>query len=107
MIPAAMLCGACSQGIGPVVPQSEVERKMIGLLEKFDRWDENGDGKLDESELSEGLAGSEHTAEGVIDFYDSNGDHMVSLREAQAGYRRAAEAEQLDKAVKAARAAAR
>ena len=55
-----LLCGACSSGLGPVVPESPVERKMLGLLEKFDRWDDNGDGFLDDSELEMALKGTEH-----------------------------------------------
>jgi len=90
----ALLCGACSPGLGPVVPETPTERKMIGLLEKFDRWDDNGDGYLDERELAMGLEGSDHKPANVIVFYDTNGDGRISLREAQAGYSRAAEAEQ-------------
>jgi hypothetical protein len=93
LIPA-LLCGACSSGLGPVVPESPVERKMLGLLEKFDRWDDNGDGFLDESELEVALKGTEHSASRTIDFYDTNGDRRISLREAQAGYHRSEEAEQ-------------
>lgn len=93
LIPA-LLCGACSSGPGPVIPESAVERKMLGLLEKFDRWDDNGDGFLDEHELGMALEGTEHKPARVIDFYDRNGDRRISLREAQAGYHRADEAEQ-------------
>lgn len=104
----AVLCGACSQqGLGPVVPETAVERKMIGLLEKFDRWDDNGDGQLDEAELEMALAGTEHKPANVIAFYDRDGNRRVSLREAQAGYHRSAEAEELAKARKAAQAASR
>jgi hypothetical protein len=93
LIPA-LLCGACSGGLGPVVPETAVERKMLGLLEKFDRWDDNGDGFLDEPELAMALQGSEHQPARVIDFYDANGDRRISLREAQTGYHRSEEAEQ-------------
>ncbi len=88
-----LLCGACSKGLGPVVPKTQVERKMIGLLEKFDRWDHNGDGQLDKQELTQGLEGDDKKAARVIDFYDTNRDGSISLREAQAGYSRADEAE--------------
>ena len=90
----ALLCGACSAGLGPVVPETPVERKMLGLLEKFDRWDDNGDGLLDERELAMALEGSGHQPAHVIDFYDANGDRRISLREAQTGYHRAGEAGQ-------------
>jgi len=89
-----MVCGACSQGFEPAVPQTEVERKMVGLLQKFDLWDENGDGELDKAELEMGLKGSGHKAANVIDFYDTNHNGTISLREAQAGYSRSGEAEQ-------------
>ncbi len=90
---SAMLCGACSHGPGPVVPKTPVERQMIGLLEKFDRWDHNGDGELSEAELNAGLKdrGTSYTGRQVIDFYDTSGNGTISLREAQAGYRRANE----------------
>ncbi len=68
---------------------------MIGLLEKFDRWDDNGDGELDRAELAAGLKGAEHTPDGVVSFYDTDGNGRVSLREAQAGYKRSAEAEEI------------
>ena len=102
-----MFCAACSQGLGPVVPQTQTERKMIGLLEKFDLWDDNGDGQLDEPELEMGLKESEHKAANVIDFYDTNRNGTISLREAQAGYSRADEAEQRIKARQAAARGAR
>lgn len=90
---AALLCGACAPGLGPVVPKTAMERKMIGLLEKFDRWDHDGNGELDEKELAAGLEGrdSNYSAAYVIDFYDTNSDNRISLREAQAGYGRADE----------------
>ena len=96
------LAGSCSPGLGPVVPKTPVERKMIGLLEKFDRWDDNGDGQLDQAELDAGLKGTEHKAERVIAFYDTDGNERVSLREAQAGYARSGEAEKQIAARKAA-----
>lgn len=66
---------------------------MLGLLEKFDRWDDNGDGELDRNELAVGLQGTDFKADRVIDFYDTDGNRRISLREAQAGYSRAEEAE--------------
>ena len=92
---AALAIASCapSPDPGPVVPVTEVERQMIGLLEKFDRWDDDGDGHLDQAELAVGLEGTPYRADRVIAFYDTNGDRRISLREAQAGYHRAAEAE--------------
>jgi Ca2+-binding EF-hand superfamily protein len=74
-------------------------------LEKFDRWDDNGDGQLTETELNHGInrfKGTpmkvDYTGKEVIDFYDTNKDGRVTLREAQAGYARSGEAEQIIKA---------
>lgn len=89
------LAASCSPGLGPVVPGTEVERKMIALLEKFDRWDDNGDGQLDRSELADGLKGTDHSPDRVIAFYDTDRNGRVSIREAQAGYRRSGEAEEM------------
>lgn len=96
----AILGGSCSPGLGPVVPKTKVERQMIGLLEKFDRWDYDGDGFLDRGELVQGIAGLKgkpqevsYTADEVIDFYDINRDGKISMMEARAGYQRSAEAE--------------
>jgi Ca2+-binding EF-hand superfamily protein len=79
--------------VGPVVPSTTVERQMIGLLEKFDRWDDDGDGQLDRAELEAGLAGTPFQADRVLEFYDTNRNGGISLQEAQAGYKRAAQAE--------------
>ncbi|MEO8617207.1 MAG: hypothetical protein ABI600_18865 [Luteolibacter sp.] len=94
----------CSSGPGPVIPKSRTERQMIGLLEKFDRWDDNGDGELTETELNHGInrfkgtpAKVHYTGKEIIDFYDTNKDGRVTLREAQAGYARSGEAEQIIK----------
>lgn len=81
---------ACSQP-GPIVPETKVERQMIGLLQKFDLYDTDGSGKLDEKELSQNTTG--HPAGEIIDFYDLNKDRKVSLREAQMGFKRLEEAE--------------
>lgn len=73
--------------------QTVTERKMIGLMEKFDRWDENGNGRLNYAELALGLAGTDHKPANVLTFYDTNHDGSISLREAQTGYARADEAD--------------
>jgi len=92
----------CSSGPGPVVPKTRTERQMIGLLEKFDRWDDNGDGELTEAELNHGIYQMKNTSrkvnytgKAIIAFYDTNKDGRVTLREAQAGYSRSDEAEQM------------
>lgn len=66
---------------------------MIGLLQKFDRWDDDGNGQLDRQELTEGLAGSGHSADAVMEFYDTNCDGKISLKEAQNAYSRAPKAD--------------
>lgn len=85
---------SCSQdaGPGPVVPTSTVERQMIGLLQKFDLWDDDGSGFLERGELVAGLVGTPYTSQQMLDFYDTNRDGRISLREAQSGYQRSSEA---------------
>ncbi len=78
-----------------MVPQSAVERKMLGLLEKFDRWDENGDGYLTANELHEAERIGNVPIEKIMKFYDTNGDQKISHGEAQRAYHRASEAEKL------------
>jgi hypothetical protein len=96
----AVVATSCHPNIGPVVPKTPVERQMIGLLEKFDRWDYNGDGRLDQKELSQGIQSLkgkpqevDYSAVEVLEFYDANKDGKVSLKEAQEGYSRSHEAE--------------
>lgn len=91
----SLFCGSCYPAPNPAIPKTTVERQMVGLLEKFDRWDDNGDGELDHHELSMGLKGTEYKPERVILFYDTNLNHRISLREAQAGYQRSADAEKV------------
>lgn len=71
---------------------------MIGLLEKFDRWDYNGDGFLSASELKPAEAKSGYSPERILGFYDTNHDGKISLKEAQAGVKRPEEAERHAKA---------
>ena len=98
----AVLCCACQPAIGPVVPKTPVQRQMIGLLQKFDRWDDNGDGELDQKEVSQGIRGLKgkpqqvnYTSKEVLEFYDTNKDGKVTLTEAQKGYSRSDEAEEV------------
>jgi hypothetical protein len=71
---------------------------MLGLLEKFDRWDDNGDGELTAKEIDAGIARFKgtsmkvnYTGKEVVTFYDTDRNGSVSLREAQVGYHRADE----------------
>lgn len=69
-----------------------VKRQMIGLLEKFDRWDYNGNGKLSISELGDAETLSGIPVKEIIVFYDTDKDGRISFREAQAGMSRESEA---------------
>jgi hypothetical protein len=94
---AACLLAACASGTVSNIPQTKSEKQMLGLMEKFDRWDYNGNGLLNTKEIDDGinsLKGTSrtvsYTAADVVKYYDKNGDKSVSLQEAQAGYGRAA-----------------
>lgn len=71
-------------------PHSEAAhgRKVMGLLEKFDRFDYNGDGYLTRAEIEQGIAESDiGTIEpGELDramkFYDVDRDGRISRWEA-------------------------
>ncbi len=71
---------------------------MVGLLEKFDRFDYNGDGHLTRDEVRQGIgeAGVEGISEEEIakafEFYDTDRDGRISLAEANAGLARGPEA---------------
>lgn len=91
---AVLAMASCSSAPGPVVPETKVERQMIGLLEKFDRWDLNGDGQLDANELKAAQKVTGHSPQEILDFYDVDRSGGVSLREAQRGFKRADEAEE-------------
>ena len=87
------LLAACASTPGPVVPETRVERQMIGLLEKFDRYDLDGNGQLDSKELLAAQKSTGHPPAEIIEFYDANKNGTISLREAQKGYARVDEAE--------------
>lgn len=91
---------SCSSGPGPVTPKTRTQRQMIGLLEKFDRWDTNGDGYLTAVELKPAQKSAGIASQEIIDFYDANKDGKISLREAQAGYSRSAEPEEIIKKIR-------
>lgn len=91
---ATFVLVACASGTGSAIPETNSEKQMLGLIEKFDRWDYDGNGLLSTKEIDDGittLKGTSRTvtftAADIVEFYDRNGDHAVSLREAQAGYR--------------------
>jgi Ca2+-binding EF-hand superfamily protein len=85
---APLLLAACAAPHTDEIPETRVQRQMIGLLEKFDRWDYNGDGRLTANELGEATKLSGVPAADIIKFYDTDGDGGITLREAQAGYSR-------------------
>lgn len=71
---------------------------MLGFLEKFDRWDDDGNGELDARELDHGIKSLKgktqqvnYTTPQVLEFFDTDRNGTISLREAQAGYQRADE----------------
>jgi len=69
----------------------DASRKMMGLEQKFDLFDLDGDGFLTRSELGEGLRGigspnvTEEKVDKVLSFYDTDKDGRISLHEAQRG----------------------
>lgn len=85
---------ACAPQPGPV------KRQMIGLLEKFDRWDYNGDGQLSLSELKEAEELSGLPAADILAFYDTGRNGRISLAEAEAGMSRLEEAKVTVKEIK-------
>jgi hypothetical protein len=85
---------ACAPQPGPV------KRQMVGLLEKFDRWDYNGDGQLALSELKEAEQLSGLPAADILGFYDTNKNRRISLAEAQSGMSRLDEARETVQEIK-------
>jgi len=85
-----LFAAACAPTPPPTdeIPETRIQRQMIGLLEKFDRWDYNGDGQLTLDELDEAAKISGIPAQDILGFYDANGDGGITLREAQAAYSR-------------------
>ncbi|MEP2775179.1 MAG: hypothetical protein ABJZ54_02780 [Luteolibacter sp.] len=89
----SLLAFCCLAGCAP--SPGPIKRQMVGLLQKFDRWDYNGDGYLRASELKEAEKLSEFTAAQIVEFYDTDGDSKVSLKEAQDGMERLPEAREI------------
>ena len=85
---------SCSSGPGPFTPKSRVERQMVGLVQKFDRYDLNGDGELTARELKPAATVSGRPVSEILDFYDEDKDASISLKEAQGGFDRRDEARQ-------------
>ena len=84
----ALLVGAVScVPVNDEIPP--IHRKMSGLVEKFDRFDENGDGYLTRMELEKGVnsMGPDRLTKDQYDrvmlVYDTNKDRKISLKEAQ------------------------
>lgn len=92
---ATFALAACATQPGPV------KRQMVGLLEKFDRWDYNGDGQLALSELKEAEQLSGLPAADILSFYDTGKNGRISLAEVQAGMSRLDEARETVQEIKA------
>ncbi len=90
---SAILTGVSCSGPGEFTPTTKVERQLVGFLEKFDRWDLNGDGKLVAGELKDAQKRSGQTPAEILAFYDDDKDGGITLREAQDGLSRTDEAE--------------
>ncbi|MFC7336361.1 EF-hand domain-containing protein [Haloferula chungangensis] len=89
-IPLGFLVASCSSTASRTDPQV-VGRKMIGLQEKFDLIDTDGDGFLTRSEIVAGFSTvgvvdqSPETVDAIVDFYDFDKDGKLTLRETQSG----------------------
>lgn len=89
LLAAATLLAACATSTTAPAPGSPEAKRLQahGLVEKFDRFDYNGDGFLSRTEIAEGIR--DHQIEGVpnpdevIRSVDTNGDGRISLGEAQ------------------------
>ena len=88
-LPALLLIASCATE-APTDP-AVVGRKMIGLQQKFDLIDTDGDGFLTREEIVAGFDDigvvdqSPETVDAIIDFYDFDKDAKLSLRETQSG----------------------
>jgi hypothetical protein len=89
-LPAFILLASCSATESPTDP-AVVGRKMIGLQQKFDLIDTDGDGYLTRAEIVAGfdeigvVDQSPETVDAIMDFYDFNKDGKLTLRETQSG----------------------
>ena len=95
LLPLTILLVSCGGGVAPGGDegdnlQTEQERKVIALLEKFDRFDMDGNGQLTRSEIVEGIKfeGVSGVNPAEIDElfakYDTNRNGAISLHEANA-----------------------
>jgi Ca2+-binding EF-hand superfamily protein len=77
-----------------IVPENAQERRLFGLLEKFDRFDYNGDGSLTQKEVRLGVKESgvkgvnEANIQHAFERCDDNKNGKISFAEAQAAMRR-------------------
>ena len=97
LFPLAALLVSCGGGVAPgpaAQPgdnlQSDQERKVIALLEKFDRFDDNGNGQLTRAEIVngirfEGIHGVDNAEiDRLFATYDTDRNASLSLPEANA-----------------------
>ncbi len=92
MILLAVALGGGLVGCEPAAERPAArQRQMYGLVQKFDRYDDNGDGYLTRKELDRGVrnTGTLKLTAAQLDQamkgYDRNGDRRISQREAQLG----------------------
>lgn len=92
-VPVMVTCLLPGCAPSPEAPTSR-QLQMYGLIQKFDRYDENGDGCLTREELARGVrdAGTLELTPAELDrvmkAYDVNGDGRISQQEAQRGAER-------------------
>lgn len=85
------LLPACVPQSAATKKQESRQRKMFGLVEKFDRFDYNGDGYLTRTELNELIKVQKvpdmtpEKLDKAMRAYDTNNDNRISLVEAQKG----------------------
>ena len=97
LLPLSFILVSCGGGVAPGPGpepggdlQSDRERKAVALLEKFDRYDDNGNGELTRTEIVNGIrfeaiASVDHAEiDRLFATYDTDRNGAISLHEANA-----------------------
>lgn len=96
LAPVMVTCLLPACAPSPSAPTSR-QLQMYGLIQKFDLYDENGDGYLTREELARGVRDggtlklTPAELDRVMKAYDVNGDGRISQQEAQRGAERGPE----------------